>query len=136
MLDHTGIFVTASQHADVIKWYETVLAPLGYKKHITEGPNGEVVGLSDNGIHADWWLISTTEELNDKPKMHHAFVAKDRAAVDAFHAAALGIGSKDNGKPGVRAQYHAHYYAAFVFDPLGHNIEVVCHAGFVPSGQD
>ena len=51
----------------------------------------------------------------------------DRAVVDAFHAAALAIGAKDNGKAGVREQYHSSYYAAFVFDPLGHNIEVVCH---------
>ncbi|KAK0610840.1 hypothetical protein B0T14DRAFT_529179 [Immersiella caudata] len=54
----------------------------------------------------------------------------DRAQVNAFHAAAMEMGSKDNGKPGVRAQYHPNYYAAFVYDPLGHNIEVVCHEGF------
>jgi hypothetical protein len=75
MLDHTGIFVPSSQHAEVVKWYEAALAPLGYKKFITEGPNEEVTGLSDNGKHADWWLISTTENIPDKPKMHHAFVA-------------------------------------------------------------
>jgi hypothetical protein len=73
MLDHTGIFVPAQQHADVIKWYDAVLAPLGYKKYIDEGL---AVGLSDSGIHADWWIIATVEELNDKPEMHHAFVAK------------------------------------------------------------
>jgi len=76
MLDHTGIFVPAAQHAQVVNWYETVLAPLGYKKFITEGPNEDVTGLSDTGIHADWWVVSTTETLTDKPKMHHAFKAK------------------------------------------------------------
>lgn len=76
MLDHTGIFVPASQHAGVVEWYEKVLEPLGYKKLIAHGPNGEVTGLSDTGTHADWWLIATSEELSDKPKMHHAFQAK------------------------------------------------------------
>jgi len=51
----------------------------------------------------------------------------DRATVDAFHVAAMEIGAKDNGAPGLRTQYHPNYYAAFVFDPCGHNIEVVCH---------
>jgi len=78
MLDHTGIFVPSSQHAAVVKWYEAVLRPLGYKKLHTEGPNEEVTGLSDNGTHADWWLISTDEQIPDKPRMHHAFVAKGR----------------------------------------------------------
>lgn len=52
----------------------------------------------------------------------------DRAAVDAFHAAALKAGGKDNGAPGLRPHYHANYYGAFVIDPIGNNIEVVCHA--------
>jgi hypothetical protein len=78
MLDHTGIFVPSSQHAAVVKFYEAVLAPLGYKKLYTEGPNEEVTGLSDNGKHADWWLVSTEEQIPEKPKMHHAFVAKGR----------------------------------------------------------
>jgi predicted lactoylglutathione lyase len=60
--------------------------------------------------------------------MHIAFVAKTRAAVDAFHAAALAAGGKDNGPPGVRPHYHPNYYGAFVFDPDGRNVEAVCHA--------
>ena len=93
-------------------------------------------------------MVSTTDDIPNKPKMHHAFRAKgksrkkmsgvearfhvltlptDHATVDAFYAAAIAIGAKDNGKPGVRSHYHSSYYAAFVFDPLGHNIEVVCH---------
>ena len=58
--------------------------------------------------------------------MHIAFVAENRKAVDEFHKAAINAGGKDNGKPGIRANYHADYYAAFVFDPDGHNIEAVC----------
>ena len=59
--------------------------------------------------------------------MHIAFAAKDRAAVKAFYAAALPAGGKDNGKPGLRPQYHANYYGGFVKDPDGNNIEAVCH---------
>lgn len=54
-------------------------------------------------------------------------LAADRAAVDAFYAAALAAGGKDNGKPGIREHYHANYYGAFVIDPSGNNVEAVCH---------
>jgi catechol 2,3-dioxygenase-like lactoylglutathione lyase family enzyme len=60
--------------------------------------------------------------------MHIAFVAADRAQVDAFHRVALSLGARDNGAPGLRPHYHPNYYGAFVFDPDGHNIEAVCHA--------
>jgi len=59
--------------------------------------------------------------------VHFAFMAKDRAAVKAFHQAALAAGAKDNGEPGLRPEYHEGYYGAFVLDPDGHNIEAVCH---------
>jgi catechol 2,3-dioxygenase-like lactoylglutathione lyase family enzyme len=61
------------------------------------------------------------------PKLHVAFRAKDRAAVRAFHEAALAAGAADNGPPGLREIYHPTYYGAFVLDPDGHNIEAVCH---------
>ena len=56
-----------------------------------------------------------------------AFTAANRAAVDAFYAAAMTAGGKDNGAPGIRAHYHPDYYGAFVLDADGHNIEAVCH---------
>ena len=59
--------------------------------------------------------------------LHLAFTAATRQQVDAFHRAALEAGGKDNGAPGLRPQYHANYYAAFVIGPDGHNIEAVCH---------
>ncbi len=59
--------------------------------------------------------------------LHLAFVARTRAQVEAFHRAALGAGGADNGAPGLRPKYHPHYYAAFVRDPDGHNVEAVCH---------
>lgn len=68
-------------------------------------------------------------QTEEKPAhLHLAFAAENRQQVDAFHRAALAAGGKDNGAPGLRPQYHANYYAAFVIDPDGHNIEVVCHA--------
>jgi catechol 2,3-dioxygenase-like lactoylglutathione lyase family enzyme len=60
--------------------------------------------------------------------IHVAFVAPSRAGVDAFYRAALAAGGKDNGPPGLRQHYHTNYYAAFVLDPDGNNIEAVCHA--------
>jgi catechol 2,3-dioxygenase-like lactoylglutathione lyase family enzyme len=59
---------------------------------------------------------------------HYAFRVEHREEVDAFHAAAMAAGGKDNGKPGPRPDYGPHYYAAFVKDPEGNNIEVVCYA--------
>lgn len=59
--------------------------------------------------------------------LHVAFRATSRAAVDAFYAAAIAAGGRDNGPPGLRPRYHADYYGAFVLDPDGHNVEAVCH---------
>jgi catechol 2,3-dioxygenase-like lactoylglutathione lyase family enzyme len=67
--------------------------------------------------------------IEEKPAhLHLAFAAENRQQVDAFYRAALEAGGKDNGPPGLRPQYNANYYAAFVIGPDGHNIEVVCHA--------
>ncbi len=66
------------------------------------------------------WVPCTT-------RLHLAFVAKNRQQVEAFYRAALDAGGKDNGAPGLRPQYHANYFAAFVIAPDGHNIEAVCH---------
>ncbi len=70
--------------------------------------------------------LSALVDLSPAP-LHVAFTAENRAQVDAFHRAALEAGAKDNGAPGVRAQYHPNYYGAFVIGPDGHNVEVVCH---------
>jgi catechol 2,3-dioxygenase-like lactoylglutathione lyase family enzyme len=66
--------------------------------------------------------------------VHVAFLANDEGTVDAFHAAALEAGGRDNGEPGRRPQYHERYYAAYVFDPDGNNVEAVCHSG--PSQEE
>jgi predicted lactoylglutathione lyase len=67
-------------------------------------------------------------QTEEKPAhLHLAFTAENRQQVEAFYRAALEAGGKDNGAPGLRPDYHANYYAAFVIGPDGHNVEVVCH---------
>ena len=116
MIDHVS--VRASDFAKSRAFYEAALAPLGYKVVMEyEG----AVGMGAAGF-PDFWVGS------DEPtaRVHIAFRG-DRASVDAFFAAALAAGGSDNGAPGVRIQYHPNYYAAFVLDPDGNNIEAVCH---------
>jgi catechol 2,3-dioxygenase-like lactoylglutathione lyase family enzyme len=72
-----------------------------------------------------FWVIEVKQPASPR---HVAFTASDRKAVAAFHAAALRVGAKDNGAPGPRPKYHAHYFGAFVLDPDGNNVEAVCHA--------
>jgi catechol 2,3-dioxygenase-like lactoylglutathione lyase family enzyme len=64
-----------------------------------------------------------------EPRIHIAFTAPNRDAVIAFHAVGLAAGGRDNGAPRLRPRYHARYFAAFVLDPDGYNIEAVCHEG-------
>ncbi|MDQ0458254.1 VOC family protein [Rhizobium paknamense] len=74
---------------------------------------------------ASFWIGERTGQLITGT--HIAFTANNRADVDAFYAAALAAGGRDNGRPGLRPHYHKNYYGAFIFDPDGHKIEVVCH---------
>ncbi|MFO0728245.1 MAG: VOC family protein [Myxococcota bacterium] len=125
MIDHTGL-----QVSDPIKsrqFYEKALAPLGYKA-LREIPKeftgGRVVVGYGVDPKPDFW---TSEGTPNTPRVHIAFRAANHAEVDAFYAAALAAGGKDNGAPGPRPHYHQHYYGAFVLDPDGHNVEAVCH---------
>ena len=122
-LDHVAI--STADYANSLAFYEKALAPLGIKTHMKfEGEDGNVAGLgSDNPF---LW-IGDGGKLSGG-RVHIALSAKNHAEVDAFYAAAIAAGGKDNGPPGLRPHYHATYYAAFVFDPDGHNIEAVCHA--------
>ncbi len=88
------------------------------------GTDSRHAGFGANGKPAFW--IGTGETT--RGSLHVALVAGSRAAVDAFHHAALATGARDNGAPGLRPQYHPNYYGAFVIDPDGHNLEAVCHA--------
>ena len=118
MIDHVVLGVHhlgESRH-----FYEHALAPLSIKV-VREDP--ELVGFGDEGGKPFFWLA----QREPTHRVHVAFTAADRAAVDAFHAEALRFGGVDNGPPGLRPHYHEHYYAAFVYDGDGNNIEAVCH---------
>ena len=124
MIDHTGL--TVADFARSKDFYAKALAPLGYKV-MMEFPPAQTGGANYAGLGADkpdFWISSGVP--ND-PRVHVAFAARNRAAVDAFYQAALAAGGRDNGPPGIRAHYHPNYYGAFVLDPDGHNVEVVCH---------
>lgn len=116
MIDHISLNV--SNLAASKAFYVAALAPLGYGV-LMEFPG--VVGLGAGG-KPDLWL----NEGKASPS-HIAILAPNRAAVAAFHAAALAAGGKDNGGPGPRPQYHPGYYGAFVHDPDGYNLEAVTH---------
>jgi len=126
MIDHIGFAVSGYEKSKA--FYTQALAPLGYvliMEVAAEGnPSGAPAAGFGEGGKPDFWIGG--EGKLEKP-VHVAIVAKDRDSVDAFHRAALAAGGKDNGKPGLRPHYHPNYYAAFVFDPDGHNIEAVCH---------
>ncbi|MGO9605364.1 MAG: VOC family protein [Candidatus Binataceae bacterium] len=119
MLDHIGIPV--SDLARSKQFFTTALAPLGYKV-LFDLPNA--VGMGSEAFPTFW-----IEKGEPRYPLHIAFSASDRGVVDVFHRAALAAGGRDNGQPGVRAHYHPDYYAAFVYDPDGNNLEVVCRKG-------
>ena len=122
IIDHTGVAV--SDIAKSRTFYDAALAPLGAKVTMEVNVPG-YTGLGYGKGKPDFWLGAHGGPATTP--IHIAFSAASRAEVDAFYAAAMAAGGKDNGPPGPRPQYHPGYYAAFVFDPDGHNIEAVCH---------
>jgi catechol 2,3-dioxygenase-like lactoylglutathione lyase family enzyme len=120
MFDHVkfGVSDFAASKAFFIK----ALEPLGVAV-VSEGPPTYGIELCAQG-ETSLCLFQTDER---PAHLHLAFTATGRPQVDAFHRAALEAGGKDHGAPGLRPQYHADYYAAFVIGPDGHNIEAVCH---------
>lgn len=126
ILDHFTLNV--SDYARSRPLYEAALAAIGARV-ISEYP-----GFCGFGVtKPDFWLaggassFQSAEHLSPITPVHLAFVAKSRAEVDAFHAAAVAAGGSDHGAPGPRPEYHENYYGAFVLDFDGHNIEAVCH---------
>jgi catechol 2,3-dioxygenase-like lactoylglutathione lyase family enzyme len=117
MLDHVSLNV--SNAAKAKQFYTKALQPLGYSL-FKEYDGG--FGIGEGGESSVW----TQEADIDKPT-HLSFRVKDRKQVDAFYKAAIAAGGKDNGKPGIREKYSQDYYAAFVLDPDGNNVEAVCH---------
>jgi catechol 2,3-dioxygenase-like lactoylglutathione lyase family enzyme len=118
VIDHLTVGV--SDLARSRDFYARALVPLGFAE-IGEGASEVEFGLED----ADDFAIST--EYATGAPVHVAFAADRREQVDAFYAAALAAGGRDNGAPGLRPEYSGDYYAAFVLDPDGHNVEAVYH---------
>jgi len=117
MIDHVGINV--SDAAGAKDFYSKALEPLGYSLAFEQGG---FLGFADSaGLSLG---VSARQPAGGG---HVAFACDERAAVDAFYEAATAAGGKDNGSPGVRAHYHENYYAAFVHDADGNNLEAVCH---------
>ena len=117
MIDHVSLRV-----ADIARskrFYSAALAPLGY---VLDADYGQAAGFGIGG-KPDFWIGAGGSGAG----AHVCFAAASRAQVDAFHKAALAAGGRDNGAPGIRAEYHPNYYGAFVLDPDGHNVEVVNH---------
>jgi catechol 2,3-dioxygenase-like lactoylglutathione lyase family enzyme len=130
MIDHIGISVGSIARAT--EFYLKALAPLGYgimmQVSAEETRHGAAIGFGappdfQSGKPSFW--VGESGEASGP--LHIAFVAPIRATVDAFYLAAMKAGGTDNGPPALRPHYHANYYAAFVLDPDGNNIEAVCH---------
>jgi len=127
MIDHTGIIV--KNLALSKKFYESILATIGYEVRL-EVDDAVGFGSTEPGYGddpgGDFWIA---EGDPSSPRNHIAFRAESVAQVVAFYETALAAGARDNGAPGLRPHYHANYYATFVLDPDGYNIEAVFHCG-------
>ena len=120
MFDHVKF--GASDYLASKAFFVKALEPLGVEAGLEGDPSYgiELCGRGNSSL--------CLYQANEKPApLHIAFVAETRQEVDAFYQAALAAGGKGNGAPGLRLNYHANYYAAFVIGPDGHNIEAVCH---------
>ncbi|MEH6422071.1 VOC family protein [Pseudomonas sp. CGJS7] len=126
MFDHLGFAVSDLPRSR--EFYQRALAPLGYglvmslDKEQTGGYEGHAFGPPDQPV---FW-IGTGAGVSSG--LHVALRARSREQVDAFHAAAIAAGGRDNGAPGLRPHYGPDYYGAFALDPDGNNIEAVCRA--------
>ena len=121
MIDHVSIGVR--DVAATKRFYDAALKPLGYSC-LSEGADS--LGYGRDAVA--FWVNAAERPVpaDEKSGLHFCFAAPTRKSVDAFHAAALGAGGRDNGQPGLRPDYGAGYYAAFVVDPDGYRIEAYC----------
>jgi catechol 2,3-dioxygenase-like lactoylglutathione lyase family enzyme len=118
MYDHIGL--KTRDLATSVRFYAATLPALG---HVLASHDTGGAGFGPAGAPALWLYADPTAV---GPGLHIAFSAPTRAAVDAFHAAGIKAGGRDNGAPGLRADYSPTYYAAFLLDPDGNNVEAVC----------
>lgn len=115
MLDHFGISSPVASFPDILKFYDAALAPLGYKRK--DFIPGTLAGYATDDMNFEFWI----HKMDDQARMplHFAFRAQAHEHVDQFHAEGIKAGGTDNGKPGIRENYHPNYYGAFVKDPCG-----------------
>ncbi len=125
MIDHVSLRVRDFKRSRA--FYDAAFAPLGVGVRMEV--SAEESGMADYaGYGRDRPVFWIAQVEPASGPTHVALVAATRADVDAFHAAALAVGGRDNGAPGLRPEYHPNYYGAFVLDPDGNNVEAVCHA--------
>jgi catechol 2,3-dioxygenase-like lactoylglutathione lyase family enzyme len=120
VIDHIGVGVNNFEAS--LAFYTKALAPLGIEEVAVIDTDNRAAGFGSQG-RDDFWI----HEGRPAGRAHIAFAAESQEAVDAFHAAVLEAGGRDNGAPGLRPEYSATYYAAYVLDPNGNNIEAVFH---------
>jgi catechol 2,3-dioxygenase-like lactoylglutathione lyase family enzyme len=129
MYDHVSFGVTNLEKS--LAFYDAALGALGVTRMFTlidEGIAGyKGVGGSTFWMYAKDQKQTSLGKIQPPPRFHMALQALNRAAVDAFYQGAIAQGGKDDGAPGLRLQYHASYYAAYVLDPDGYKLEAVCH---------
>jgi catechol 2,3-dioxygenase-like lactoylglutathione lyase family enzyme len=130
MLDHVSLGVRDLERGR--QFYDAALRPLGLVRTVDFQGRGSDYGGKAGQLGVEF-TITVERSVLAPQGLHVCFLASSREAVRAFHAAALAVGGKDNGAPGVRSQYHPDYYAAFVLDPDGYHIEAVCHAPETPA---
>ena len=128
MIDHLSTYATNFERTR--DFYNAVFTPLGYGK-LMEFSSSEDADMPGRRICAfgpednpAFWVIEVSEAYTPR---HTAFCAESREAVEAFHRAGLDAGGSDHGGPGLRPEYHPHYYGAFLTDPDGNNVEAVYH---------
>jgi len=121
MIDHVSIGVRNVAKAKA--FYDAALAPLGYTCL-----SASATSLGYGKAAAALWVVESTSPVPPDPQsgLHFCFAAPSRGGIDAFHKAALAHGGRDNGRPGLRADYGENYYAAFVIDPDGYRLEAYC----------
>ena len=120
MYDHIGL--KTNDLASALRFYGAALAPLG---HVVCVEEETFAGLGPKEAPALWLYAHDGSTV---PGVHVALAAASRAAVDRFHKAGIAAGGRDNGRPGLRQDYAPNYYAAFLLDPDGNNVEAVCFA--------
>ena len=129
MFDHISIGVSDLNRS--LAFYDATLPTIGASRMFSMAERG-IAAFSGAG-GTSFWIYSKDSNLaplqlvTAPQRFHLAFRAENRAQVDTFYQAAMAANGTDDGAPGIRAQYHANYYAAYVRDPDGYKIEVVCH---------